>query len=326
MTITLASEAFEPPVNHTLLISIFRYAVDGRHRVLAELGSAQVSPWLEMQSPNVRDEINFAVDWSAESEALEPSATRVTLGNYQQNNWTTNPVQIRIDQARAFLERSFSIVLEDAVSDKAFLFKMLTQEERDFISKQLTSGFLRIDHGGGLQNMRKKITDLNADPSSRYRTWVLFDSDALRPGFPSNHSELLRENCESIPHHQLQRRYIESYLPSQALNTWAKIGHGRDERTERFAQIEAFLRMKTVQRHHFNLKDGFSQDAKRTDASAGDLYDDVNQNDQATLAHGLSRKIRDLFEGEYVTEGNLRADKGWSELRPVITRLLAELR
>ena len=88
MTITLASEAFAPPVDHTLIISIFRYAVDGRHRVLADLGSTLVSTWLEMQSPPVQEEIIFAVDWSAQSEAFEPSASRVTVGAYKQNNWT----------------------------------------------------------------------------------------------------------------------------------------------------------------------------------------------------------------------------------------------
>jgi len=295
MTITLAPEVFAPPVDHTLLISIFRYAVAGRHRVLAELGSTQVSAWLKLQSPGVREEIGIAVDWSAESEALEPSATRVSLGNYQQNNWTAKPVQLRIDQARVFLESSFSIVLEDSTTDKAFLFKMLTQGERDFLSKQLTSGFLRIDHGGGLPSMRRQVTDRNADPSSRYRTWVLFDSDALRPGLPSNESELLRKACRNIPYHQLQRRFIENYLPPQALRAWAKSGLDRGARTERFVQIDAYFRMKTAQQHHFNMKDGFSRDAKRTDASAGDLYDDVNQGDQATLAQGLSRKIGGLF-------------------------------
>ncbi len=271
MTITLASEAFAPPVDHTLIIAIFRYAVDGRHRVLAELGNTQVLAWMEMQSLNVREEICFAVDWSAEAEALEPSATRVTLGNYQQNIWTTIPLQIRIDEARVFLETSFSIVLEDAISDKAFLFRMLTEGERDFISRQITSGFLRIDHGGGLPNMRRQVTDRTADPSSRYRTWVLFDSDALRPGSPSKESELLREACENIPHHQLQRRFIESYLPAQALRAWATTGGTSDTRRVRFERLEAFFRMEPVQRHHFNMKDGFSSDAKRTGESAGDL-------------------------------------------------------
>ena len=84
--------------------------------------------------------------------------------------------------------------------------------------------------------------------------------------------------------------------------------------------------MRAEQRHHFNMKNGFTQDSKRTDASAGHLYDDVNGTDKAALASGFGAKIRELFRGDYVTEHDLRADSGWSELRPAITRLLAELR
>ncbi len=58
----------------------------------------------------------------------------------------------------------------------------------------------------------------------------------------------------------------------------------------------------------------------------GCLYDDVNGTDKAALASGFGSKIRELFQGDYVTERDLRADLGWRELRPAITRLLAELR
>jgi hypothetical protein len=274
----------------------------------------------------VQEEIRFAVDWSLEAEALEPSATRVIVGNHQVNNWTAKPLHVRVDDARLFLDASFSIVLEDATSDRDFLLKMLTPEERAFIHKQLTQGFLRIEHGGGLSNMRRQLADRGQAPSSRYKTWVLFDSDSLRPEAPSKESELLRATCGDIPHHQLQRRFVESYLPAHALHAWAATGNARNVRRARFELINAFLQMRAEQRHHFNMKNGFAQDSKRTDASAGDLYAAVSATDHATLAQGFGERIGELFGTEYVTEQDLRADSGWSELRPAIVRLLAELR
>jgi hypothetical protein len=76
---------FGPQVDNTLMISLFRYALDGRHRIEADLQEPSVLTWLEMQSAGVQEEIGLAVDWSVEAEALEPSAIRVSVGNYQQN-------------------------------------------------------------------------------------------------------------------------------------------------------------------------------------------------------------------------------------------------
>ncbi len=267
MTVTLASDMFSPPVDNILMISLFRYALEGRHRIEVDLQEPLVLAWLEMQSAGVQEEIRVAVDWSVEAEALEPSAIRVVVGNYQQNDWTKQPLQIKLDDARVFLDAPFSLVLEDATSDRDFLLKMLTPEERAFIVAQLNRGFLRVDHGGGLPNMGKQVAQRNLVPSSRYKTWVLFDSDALKPGAPSAGSELLRLICGDIPHHQLQRRCVESYLPPQALHAWAATGKQRELRQARFRLVGAFLRMRAEQRHHFNMKNGFAQDAKRTDAS-----------------------------------------------------------
>jgi hypothetical protein len=47
---------------------------------------------------------------------------------------------------------------------------------------------------------------------------------------------------------------------------------------------------------------------------------------KAALASGFGDEISKLFAGDYVTEQELRADSGLSELRPAITRLLAQMR
>ncbi len=71
------------------------------------------------------------------------------------------------------------------------------------------------------------------------------------------------------------------------------------------------------------MKGGFASDAARTDASAGNLYDDVAEADKTVLRNGFGTQIGDLFQTGQVTEQDLRRDTGWSELRPVVERLIS---
>jgi hypothetical protein len=324
--VSLSSDLFVPPIEHSLIATLFRYALDGRHRIDADLQHPLIRAWLNDQSSALQEEIQFAIDITAEAEALDPSHTRAVVGVFANNDWGTHPIHIRIDDARRFLETPFAVLLEDNVTDRDFLLKMLTSQERQFVEKQVQEGFLRFDHGGGLDNMRKKVTEDAANGATRHIKWVLFDSDALRPGEPSNQSEQLRAACGDIPNYQLRRRHSESYLTHEALRLWAASGGPRAVREVRFAKLRAFLRMQDEQRHHFNMKDGFEKDAKREDASAGDLYADLTGEDTRQLAHGFGGNIKALFSGATVTEGDLRRDSGWNELRPVLTQLLARMR
>ncbi|MFC7693838.1 hypothetical protein ACFQY5_34220 [Paeniroseomonas aquatica] len=105
----------------------------------------------------------------------------------------------------------------------------------------------------------------------------MFDSDALRPNVPSDQSERLKSKCleTGLPFHQLQRRSIESYLPLPALSGWAY--NERKYRAVRHPIFQAYSAMSKVQKHHYNLKNGFEADAKRQGSNAGDLYEDLEQ-------------------------------------------------
>jgi hypothetical protein len=74
------------------------------------------------------------------------------------------------------------------------------------------------------------------------------------------------------------------------------------------------------------MKRGFAGDEGRTDATAGTLYDDVTNEDKAVLRNGFGTTVGALFAGANVTASDLRRDSGWSELRPVIQELLAQVR
>ena len=326
MRVTLSPELFTPPMQHTLLVALLRYPLDERHRIELDVTHPAVASWLVSQAPGLREEIQTALELSARGEVLEPSHTSVVVVRTGPSAYHANPPRVALDDARRFLDEPFAIVLEDARSDRAFLERMMTDEERRFLAQRIKKGFVRVDHGGGIDVMARRMKEEAEDPENRHRRWVLFDSDAMRPGAPSTASNRLRAACQDIAHHQLQRRYAESYLPHRSLHGWAANVSRRPERNQRLRLFEAFVAMTADQRHHYNMKDGFDGDAGRTDASAGDLYADLPRGAQQALAHGFGSYIAQLFDDQSVTEADLRRDTGWDELRPSIGQLLARMR
>ena len=327
MRVVLQSELFEPPVQDATLISFFNYALDDRHRIEADLHDPVVAAWLAGQSRGIQQDIQLAIDSSAELEAREPAVIRVVVGRFVASDFGVDPLRIRLQDGATFLERPLSLLLEDAVADRAFLMAMLTSEERRSLERHLARGYVQVEHGGGLGPMRARVLDRRPEPSTRHRLWVLFDSDSLQPNLLSAQSEALRTACADIPHYQLSRRHIESYIPGPALNAWAYVvATGRSARRRRAAILDAFFRLRDVQRHHFNMKGGFAGDTGRTDASSGHLYDDVGDADNAVLANGFGPQVGRLFQTGHVTEPDLRRDSGWSELRPAMERLVTLMR
>lgn len=326
MRVALDPDLFAPPVQHTLLVALLRYPLDDRHRVDVDTTDHAVAPWLAAQQRELREEIELALELSAQLEALEPSHTSVQVVRVGPSDFLATPLRICLDDARRFLDSPFEILLEDGRSDRAFLERMLTAEERRFLTNRIHAGFVRLAHGGGISSMTRRVVEEAAVPENRHKRWVLFDSDAMMPGAPSPASEALRAACRDLPHHQLRRRYTESYLPHRALHAWASAPPRRGAREDRLARFRAFIAMRDDQRHHYNMKRGFDGDRGRTDATAGDLYADVPPELVRALAGGFGEDIADLFAGESVTEADLRRDTGWAELRPAITDLLARIR
>lgn len=327
MRITLLPELFEPPIQNVLLIALLSYPFYDRHRVEVDTAHPSVAAWLAAQSPSVREELEVYLAMSVQVETREPSHTTVEITRGGPPDFENHPIRLPLAEARSFLDSPFVILLEDASSDRAFLERMLTDQERAFLLQRIGAGAVRIDHGGGTGPTTRRLRDEAAIPAHRHTLWVLFDSDAMQPGRPSADSERLRATCGQIPHHQLRRRYAESYLTLHALEHRADHFRALDEREARRQHFQAFARMREDQRHHYNMKKGFDGDARRTDANAGQLYDDLSGDDRRELAPGFGPNVNDLFADGSVTEADLRRDTtGWAELRPIMVDLLARIR
>jgi hypothetical protein len=174
--------------------------------------------------------------------------------------------------------------------------------------------------------MRSRVEEIRI--AEALRLWVLFDSDAREPGKPSEQSEKLRSACDraKVTHHQLRRRMIESYLPSQVLHLWAEQSRGR-ERVERRKKAAAFAQMEPPQRHHYNMKGGFNTDENEEAPNRGisPLFDDWLANKY--LREGFGRGITVLFRQKSIKiEDNwLHRDKQGAETLAMIESLLRQM-
>lgn len=336
MRVVLDPQLFAPPLEHLSLPGLFDYGVRDEHRIDVDLEHPAVVAWLEAQPADARALYVFAVESSAEQEMLHPSATSIFVTTVEQSSWDSEPPRLTLSDTRRLLRRTFEIYVEDGTNDRAFLLAMMKTEERDLIEQLEQEERLQFVHGGG-SRLKTEVGRRAELPGARLQTWVLTDSDAMRPGAPSRGSQDVVDVCTAarIPHHRLGRRYIESYLPPAALERW---GAARPSRRRTNLPIaRAFGRMSGPQRHHFNMKEGFDADMPRRGEADG-LYDELDALARERLGPGFGRKIGELFQGRYPgSEGNrpedrlelfeqeLRRDGGWEELRPAIRELLAHL-
>jgi len=331
----LSPELFELRGQDLALLGLFERGLHGEHRIQAERGHASVEAWLARQSEAIREVCELVLDSGTQEESLRPSSVTVVVVGGTSSDWASASPRISMTDARRLLERKFEIYVEDGTSDRAFLRKMMTEAELELIDELEQTERLRFVHGGG-SRLELLLRQRAQDPRARLQTWVLIDSDALAPGKPSRASSEICELCRTadIPCHRLSRRFIESYLPPDALERWGKaIPKLRDENLK---LVRAFKRLSTMQRHLYNMKDGFDQDRPRQ-AEVGGLYDDVPERDRQRLDRGFGKKIGELFQDRYpgsqesegatcfVFERELRNDGGWDELRPAVRELFARL-
>jgi hypothetical protein len=324
--IILLPDLFSHPAQHVLLVALISHALEERHRLDFDRQHPAVAAWLNQQGSGLREDIDLALDASAHDETREPSHTVVEVTRLATSDFERTPIRLHLADAQQFLGEPFVVLLEDQVSDRGFLTRMMSDEERRFFDQRVQRGFVRIDHGGGLGSMTRRVAAQATNAADRHRLWVLFDSDAMQPGQPSRQSEALRDAAGPLLHHQLRRRYMESYLPRQALHAWAANEPNSRVRDERLARFRSFVGLTEQQRHHYNMKHGFRGDADRADGSAGTLYDDVSEESRRTLGSGFGSDIGDLFQSGEVSELDLRRDTGWEEMRPVVRELLARVR
>jgi hypothetical protein len=329
MKAVIANEVFAAAnTEHTALIRLCDNGFEGRHRIEAENeNDPRFQQWMAELSSPLREACRLAFDAGLEAEAREPSRFAIHVVADPSSDWTAQPPQLTLRDALAFLNTPFSVLLEDRVSDRAFLLTMATPEQRRWLEERERKDWMRVEHGGGLRSMLRDIEAYKQRDFPRARVFALFDSDALRPGVPSMESDDVRRCCEQSPqieHHQLGRRASENYLPREILETHVERLH--PHRSKRMAVFRAFERLRDEQRFHYHMKKGLRKDDRNASADAGDLYANVTAEDREALMDGFGPDVGALFDSERIAEHLLQSDGGWAEMNPIVCSIIAMLR
>jgi hypothetical protein len=330
--VIIETAVFSQPDTAVQLLHLFGLGLQRRHRLQVEDDqSPEVRAWLDGLNPQQRDDCQQVLKAGFELESREPSRHELWVARVDAPDFTSHPPRLPLLLALQVLSRPFRLVVENRGADRAFLLCMCTPQQRGFLLEYEQAGFLEFENGNGLESMSERANSLKSEPHALLLHYFLFDSDALQPGQPSAQSEKLRRTCgHRLPHYQLRRRFIESYLPLNAIRGWAYGRPRREIREQRGARFQAYARLRTEQRYYYNVKHGFSGDAGRIAQreTPGSLFDGVSDADLRTLENGLDRSLAELYEppGQHVTEPDLRTDGGWAEMNPVVSEIIARIR
>lgn len=307
-----ASSGFQVEVHF-----LFSASLGDRFRVfpIDETGP-NYQAWLGDLPAPLRDEFELLVEFSQDREAREPSRRRVHVALSPKPDWNGEIPILSPKDAVRLVNKPFSIVLENRVTDRDFLLAVARPRERKRIRDLEEDGLLQFENGGGLGTMIQALrSELETCPDLQLRKFYLFDSDARRPNAPSETSERLRQLCGSrIPHHQLDRRAIENYLPPDSLRGW--VFESSKRRKEKGRLVATFAGLDRPQQHHFNLKSGFTRESP-SDVFAG--------TDTSNLERGFGDDIAKLFSSGHVTPEALDRYNVYDEIDAVVSRMIAEI-
>lgn len=317
------------------LLALFIAAQKGPH-------SIEVSPenapdflrWVEEFDPATREMLWGAVLRGVKARARSRRRFTIHVADVKSASWKEKRLPLEV--ATRIAGQPLTLLLESGINEPAFL-QAVSRIQKDFDIERLKKE-RAVDYRtyGGIQANWKWLEANAHDPEVASRHWVLCDSDARRPwkqapdgsvpsGLGSGADRLARCCLQhGVRHHILRRRFIESYLPLPAVQWWASLDPPQRPES-RMEKYDAFARMTPEQRHHFNMKGGFAQDAKDVGRAheAGDLYETMSEPDKRTLHEGLDVKIADLFrERHQIQPSWLRNDGQSAELEAIIDAIL----
>lgn len=315
-----------------LLGSLFHVCGQRRHVVALDPSGPNYLTWLEERPEIEMEEVKLVLDTSCELEA-RLVIDCVIAASTGASDWSCDPPKIGPEELLQAASHPLSVLVENGSNDGAFLRCMGFGIDRRNLRTAYEQGLLSFDLGGGSSSLNVLRT---RSPRERYRTWFVFDSDALTPGQPSEEAKTKSEACVALGlterHHRLRRRAAENYLPAETL-----LQAFPHENSSTHKRARAFGRMNPEQRAHYNLSEGFKGDQKRLEsATTGPsgpnaaekpdvdaLYADVHAQDRSLLETGFGKKtLRELFQPTLLPDEQRRKDGQEPEMSDLIRRIL----
>jgi hypothetical protein len=257
-----------------------------------------------------RDVVSNAITLIIDDSAQEQG--EITVGQ---------SIRIHPFGALILLVQPLHLIVEDEMSDGAFVLWMARLLGRDSIIRGYRSGRLMFRHAGGKGQFEKSASALtfgvwprSNQPilSRRLRAIALLDSDAHFPGHEPN-AQYVKEIAPHVAFvHMLQARYIESYVPRE-------YARRRLEKDGEANSVNAYFRMTEAQRCHFPIRGGFRDGASppqpqdhatfladtTRDQAERVQFRSVDPNDWPLFAGGFGRRLATVFrEPAYRCEPN----------------------
>lgn len=254
------------------LLMLLRSAASRGHTLLVVDDPTQVdmaeSEVLGVWAGSLADPLRSEVAWLCEAIHRIPpnvSTRGASCVLVTQSSPPSTPWYIHLDLRAAIRLASMPlfILVEDAVSDAAFLRRTLPPRWRARLKEWERDGFVQFEHGGGVDAMKRIIehcTQGRSDPLGLgSATWrcahvVLCDRDSKedRDGEPSLQVRQLQATCRRTQMqdrlHVLERRDQEAYLPREALD--AIIAKAIDAAKHDTARDSLDLHFAKPDRHH----------------------------------------------------------------------------
>jgi hypothetical protein len=299
MMVLLDAELFVGTSTADLMVLLWLGATQ-RHRIVVRDDQATAyTAWLAGLDEATRADWERVVGDGLRQSELEPSYHEVWVTARGESTWSYPHPILTFGDAIDFLQRPYRLLLENGLTDRAFLLSMCDRATREFLEERISREWVEAEHCGGLGELEKRVKKVRGHVATRMRSSAMFDSDAMRPGAPSPKSEVVRNLCyPDVHHHQLERRAIENYLPRAALERWCQLAQGRT-RDKRKAQVEALFALRDDQRAHYNMKEGFEKDLPNVHR-AGELFAVISGETRRLLHHGLDVHIANLYRDGHV--------------------------
>jgi hypothetical protein len=308
------------------LLAILELGVDGRHVFLTNplwKDSNVVGDWLKALPRRLRLEAENVLARGVDaSSQLPASRRRIRIDDVPQCEWDRPVPVLPTTTALRLLRTPLRLLVENRVNDGAFVRKIAPPTLRQDLDAALDRGWVEFEHGGGIDQMRGRVEEAKRDPATSARMWVMFDSDGRFRGDRSSSATKIAELCRNVaqpwplPHHPLERRSIENYLPLEALAGGAHKLEQRlneDETRDYRALIDVFKRELTEeQRHYFNMKAGLLGDVtdgkkhwnyRKTGGAIDDgdipkIFRGFDFRTKEILRHGFGGRVADLFHDQ----------------------------
>jgi hypothetical protein len=288
--------------DHGSLLELFLLSLSGRHTIeVSPEDSAPFRGWLGERDEATRSMFKRAQDAAIKQRARRRRVT-IRVAKVAAPSWPERrmPLSTALDLAR----KPLTLLFENDRYERKFL-SVISRLRRDFELESLVSrGAVDPRTHGGVDENRKWLDKYGKAPEVALRHWVMCDSDARRSwehpkdgtvskDLGSGASKMVKvcKEC-GIRLHVLRRRFIESYIPLPAFQKWSTWGG-----SDRAEKHDALSRLTPAQRHYYNMKKGFTQDAKDVENArkVGNLYDGLDSVVRQSLADGIAENIADLF-------------------------------